>query len=80
MKITVNRELLDKARYNMKARKLWKKMVACMGEDGAISCAETTARVLYLMPNHLQEALIDDLLQTIEKTKERFEQLEEGCE
>ena len=73
MNVKVNFWLINKARYNMKVRKLWKKMVDCMGEEGAASSAENTAKALYLLPDHLKEQLIDKLLQTVDETKERLE-------
>lgn len=74
MNVKVNLWLINRARYNMKVRKLWRKMVECMGEEDAVSSAENTAKVLYLLPNHLKEQLVDKLIQTIDETKERFEQ------
>ena len=76
MKITVNRWLLNKARYNMKVKKLCRKMAECMDEEGVMSCAESTANVLQLLPESMREGLIDQLIQTIDETRERLENAE----
>lgn len=80
MKISVNWRLLNKARYNMKVKTLCRKMAECMDEEGVISCAESTAKVLQLLPDPLKEKLIDKLLQTIDETKERLEKAEDYAE
>lgn len=73
MKIEVNWRLLDKARYNMKVRKLCRKMADCMDSESVMSCAESAAKVLRMLPDPLKEALIDKLIQTIDETRERLE-------
>ena len=73
MKIKVNWWLLNTARYNMKVKKLCRKMAECMDEEDIISCAESTAKVLQLLPESMKEGLIDKLIQTIDATKERLE-------
>ena len=74
MNIDVNWRLLDKARYNMKVRKLCRKMADCMDEEGVMSCVESTAKVLRMLPDPLKEGLIDKLIQTIDETRKRLEQ------
>ena len=77
MKIVENWWLLRQARYNMKVKKLCRKMAECMAEEDLLSCAESTGKVLQLLPDSLKEPLIDKLLQTIDDTKERLEKSEE---
>ena len=76
MRISVDWELLNKARYNMKVRKLCRKMAECMDEDGVMSCAESTAKVLSLLPEAMKEQLIDKLINTIDATAERLKRVE----
>lgn len=77
MNVKVNLWLINKARYNMKVKKLCRKMAECMDEDGVMSCAESTANVLQLLPESMREGLIDKLIQTIDETKERLANAEE---
>ena len=73
MKIMVDFGLLNRARYNMKIRKLCREMAECMDEEGVISCAETTAEALRILPVSMREGLIDTLIQTIDETKRKLE-------
>ena len=73
MKIMVDFGLLNWARYNMKIRKLCRKMAECMNEEGVMSCAETTAEALRILPASMREGLVDTLLQTIDDTKRKLE-------
>ena len=64
---------LNWARYNIKIRKLCRKMAECMDEEGVISCAETIAEALRILPISTREGLIDTLLQTIDEIKRKLE-------
>ena len=72
MNIMINWPLLNKARYNMKIRKLCKKMADCMTEADMMNSVESTEKVLRLLPDPLKEQLIDKLISTIDETSERF--------
>ena len=72
MKIMVDFGLLNWVRYNMKIRKLCRKMAECMDEEGVISCAETTAEALRILPVSMREGLIDKLIRTIDETTEKL--------
>ena len=76
MKITANMWLLNKARYNLKVKKLCRKMAECMDEESVLSCAESTSKVLQLLPESMRGGLIDKLIHTIDETKERLENME----
>ena len=77
MKITANLWLLNKARYNLKVKKLCRQMAECMDEEGVLSCAESTAKVLQLLPESMREGLIDKLIHTLDETRERLENMGE---
>lgn len=73
MKITVDWELLDKMRYNMKVKKLHKKMADCMLPEDMEDSIESTNRILYLLPDNLKEQLIDKLIKAIDETGDKYE-------
>lgn len=72
MKVSVDYRLLDKLRYNIKVHRLCKKMTECMDEEGVIDCAESTAKVLRIIPDCMKEDLIDKLIEAIDETRAKY--------
>ena len=73
MRIIVDQELLYTARCRAKLRKLISKMKECMDNQDIADCLKTTKMVLRLLPDHLKEGLIDEMLRTIDVTRENLE-------
>lgn len=71
MEVKVDLRLINRARYNMKVKKLCRKMAECMTEEDMMGCIETTAEVLRLLPDHLKEGLIDKMTQVVDEMGEK---------